>query len=291
MIYSMTGYAKINFEWSDRKFEFEVKSLNSRQADIKLKLPKQYQSRELEFRKIIQEKLYRGKIDFQMTVDNLGQEGAVKLNKELITHYYHALKEIQDSLGEQEFNDYLPVIMRMPEVLNSATEEVSEQEWENIQLQLKTVLDYLNAYREKEGEILAIDIRNRIRKILDLLETIAIFEKERIYHLRSRITDALNQISQDTNFDKNRFEQELIYYLEKYDITEEKVRLKQHCSYFFETMDKIDQPGKKLGFIAQEILREINTIGSKSNHAEIQKIVVNMKDEIEKIKEQLFNIL
>jgi uncharacterized protein (TIGR00255 family) len=292
MIKSMTGFGKATKEFGEKKVTVEIKSLNSKQSDINIKLPAQYREKELILRNEINQWLNRGKIDLSIWVEGNDNEKNIQLNEALILDYYHQLDKICRQLGRPIQNeDILQTIMRLPEVVKTELKELDENEWNSIYTTVKAALQELNIFRIQEGKALESDFFKRIDLITGLLELIVPYENERITKIRERIVQNLKETIESNQIDQNRFEQEIILYLEKLDITEEKLRLKNHCNYFVETAKNEEYAGKKLGFIAQEIGREINTIGSKANHAEIQKIVVQMKDELEKIKEQLLNIL
>ncbi|MGD9928535.1 MAG: YicC/YloC family endoribonuclease [Mangrovibacterium sp.] len=291
MIKSMTGYGKAEFETGNKKITLELKSLNSKQLDINSRLPMLYREKDLVIRKEISEKLVRGKVDFSLYIENLGTESNSAINESIVTAYFNQLSNIQANLGLPVTEQIMQNIMRLPDTVKTVYEELNEQEWEDIFDKIKSVIQSLDQFRTQEGQALDRDIRSNIADIQQLLKQIEPFESTRIENVKSRILDGLNEISINGNMDKNRFEQELIYYLEKLDINEEKVRLTNHCDYFMETMDNPGDVGKKLGFIAQEIGREINTIGSKANESNIQRLVVQMKDALERIKEQLLNVL
>ncbi len=287
MLLSMTGFGKSNGVFASKKVSVEIRSLNSKGLDLSLKMHASYRELESEIRKIVAERLDRGKVDIGIYLES-SQENAGLLNRELATRYYHELKSLNESWGEQP-QDYLSMVLRMPEVLNQQTEDLSEEEKAFILQLVKETCDKLMNFRATEGKILAADFQQRIDEIRNLLKEIEPFETERVQQVRDRIIRSLTDL-QGIEFDKNRLEQEMIFYIEKLDISEEKIRLSNHLDYFIETMN-ISMSGKKLGFIAQEIGREINTLGSKSNHAEMQRRVVEMKDMLEKIKEQVLNTL
>jgi uncharacterized protein (TIGR00255 family) len=295
MIKSMTGFGKATLEMGGRKLTVEIKSLNSKQLDINTRIAGPYREKELEIRAELGRSLERGKIDFSILIDNNGDGSGLVINKPLIRNYYNQLRELAIELNEPESLSLLPVITRMPDVLKTEKEELDEDEWQKLNSTIQEALKQINAFRLQEGLLLEQDMIKRIAIILSLLEQVAPYEKRRIVMLRERMMR--NQAEyRDANanlekFDENRFEQELFYFLEKVDITEEKVRLRQHCDYFMETLADPSSNGRKLGFILQEIGREINTLGSKANDADMQKLVVQMKDELEKIKEQILNIL
>ena len=289
MIQSMTGYGKAELNLKNANFTIEVRSLNSKQIDANVKMSSIYRDKEIGLRKLLSEKLQRGKIELSIWRESSDSSAKYTLNTELIKEYFSQIKEVTSSLSINS-SDIMPSLLKMPEVLVKGEEKAEDNEWEEIAKGIDIAIGNILQFRLDEGEKLESDITARINKLSTLLIDISPFAKGRIEKVKKSLADKLAEI--DTkNIDENRFEQELIYYLEKQDITEEQVRLEVHLSYFIETM-KADAPnGKKLGFIGQEIGREINTIGSKSSDAEMQKIVVQMKDELEKIKEQLLNIL
>ena len=289
MIQSMTGYGKAELNLKNANFTIEVRSLNSKQIDANVKMSSIYRDKEIGLRKLLSEKLQRGKIEVSIWRESSESSAKYTLNTELIKEYFSQIKEVTSYLSINS-SDIMPSLLKMPEVLVKGEEKAEDNEWEEIAKGIDIAIGNILQFRLDEGEKLETDITARINKLSTLLIDISPFAKGRIEKVKKSLADKLVEI--DTkNIDENRFEQELIYYLEKQDITEEQVRLEVHLSYFIETM-KADAPnGKKLGFIGQEIGREINTIGSKSSDAEMQKIVVQMKDELEKIKEQLLNIL
>ena len=285
----MTGYGKAELNLQNANFTIEVRSLNSKQIDANVKMSSIYRDKEIGLRKLLSEKLQRGKIELSIWKESSVSNAKYTLNTELIKEYFQQIEGISNSLNLNS-KDIMPSLLKMPEVLTKGEEKSDENEWEEIAKGIDISIENTLQFRLDEGKKLEEDITSRINKLTALLIEIAPFAKGRIEKVKKSLSDKLVEI--DTkNIDENRFEQELIYYLEKQDITEEQVRLSTHLNYFSETM-KTDSPnGKKLGFISQEIGREINTIGSKSSDAEMQKIVVQMKDELEKIKEQLLNIL
>lgn len=287
----MTGYGKAEFGTGTRRITLELKSLNSKQTDINTRLPVLFRGKELEIRREISGRLMRGKIDFSLYVEDHGEESNTAINEPVVTAYYRQLTAIQQELGLPVTERIMETVMRLPETVKTVYEEIDEQEWLAVLRQIRLVIEAVNQFRIQEGEALSRDIRSNIADIQELLEQIDPYEQQRIENIKSRIRESLNEININGNVDKNRFEQELIYYLEKLDINEEKVRLRNHCRYFLETMQTEGAAGKKLGFISQEIGREINTIGSKANESRMQRIVVQMKDALEKIKEQLLNVL
>jgi len=289
MILSMTGYGKAELNLSNANFTIEVRSLNSKQIDANVKMSSVYRDKEIGLRKLLSEKLQRGKIELSIWREKSESSTKYKVNTEAIKEYHNQILNLQKELGLDK-SDIIPALLKMPETLIKGEEKVDENEWEEIIKGVDIAIDNILQFRLDEGEKLEEDVSSRINKLTVLLKEIEPFAKGRIEKVKKSLSDKLSEID-SKNIDENRFEQELIYYLEKQDITEEQVRLDAHLNYFIETM-KTDSPnGKKLGFIGQEIGREINTIGSKSADAEMQKIVVQMKDELEKIKEQLLNIL
>ena len=287
----MTGFGKAICECQNRNITIEIKTLNSKQIDINARIPNGYRDREPQMRSLISSRLQRGKIDFSINVEITGEASNYKINKPLALKYYSELKELSGDLNENDFSDFLPLLIRMPDILVSEKEEVSDAEWNSVFQAAEEALKQVDDFRIQEGKMLENDLLIRNNIILQLLDKVEPFEKIRFENLKAKILKDLNDFTEKDSIDKNRFEQELVYYLEKLDITEEKVRLRKHCEYFVETMKEPESKGKKLIFISQEIGREINTLGSKANEANIQKVVVQMKDELEKIKEQLFNIL
>lgn len=291
MIKSMTGFGKAECEYQNRRIIVEIKSLNSKQIDINARMPNGFRDKEIALRTILSNSLKRGKIDITITVENMDDVSNYSINKSLVRKYYNELKELTTGFEEKEFTDYLTVLMRMPEVLVPEKDEMTEDEWGFLEKTIEEAIEKVDEFRSVEGKTLEIDFQKRNKKILELLSKVEPFEKQRIENLRIKIKKDLYELANKEDIDKNRFEQELVYYLDKLDITEEKVRLKKHCEYFSDTLNEPVSQGKKLIFISQEMGREINTLGSKANEVNIQKIVVQMKDELEKIKEQLFNIL
>lgn len=291
MIKSMTGYGKAEFETGNKKITIELKSLNSKQLDLNTRLPMLYREKDLVIRREISEKLIRGKVDFSMFIENLGTESNSAINENIVRAYFTQLSDIQTRLGLPVTEQIMQNIMRLPDTVKTVYEELDENEWHSIFGKIQEVIVHLDDFRVQEGQALERDIRSNISDIQQLLAQIEPFESQRIEAVKSRITDSLKDFAQNGSLDKNRFEQELIYYLEKLDINEEKVRLTNHCDYFLENLESTQDVGKKLGFIAQEIGREINTIGSKANESNIQRLVVQMKDALERIKEQTLNVL
>ncbi|MDK2908781.1 MAG: hypothetical protein PWR20_348 [Bacteroidales bacterium] len=292
MLLSMTGYGKADFEAGGRAITIEMRSLNSRQADINLRLPSYYREKENELRSLVANRLERGKIDCNISVMSTDASHVPRLNLELAKGYYDQILQLKSNLNiESNHTDLIGILIRMPEVLQTPNETISQEEWEALITHTNNAIDQVISFRKQEGEILHQDLTQRTLKILSILEQVEKHEGERIIAIRARIFKELEALPTQISFDKNRFEQEMIYWLEKIDFTEEKVRLRKHCSLFLDTMNQESSQGRKLGFIAQEMGREINTLGSKANHSFIQQLVIEMKDELEKIKEQLLNIL
>jgi uncharacterized protein (TIGR00255 family) len=292
MMVSMTGFGKATCEVDGKLIAIEIKSLNSKQLDIYTRLPNLYKDKDIEIRNIISSKLKRGKIDFSISFDNADSSNSSKINFALVKDYYDQMKDIESKLGiVGDGATLINTIMRFPDVMKTGKEELDETEWNKVTNKVNEALEMVECFRNQEGLALEKDILSRIQLIEDFLIAIQPYEEERMQKLREKITNGFDDIIDKEKIDSNRFEQEMIFYLERLDITEEKVRLKNHCSFFRDVSKDEDQAGKKLSFIAQEIGREINTIGSKANHSDIQRIVIQMKDELEKIKEQLMNVL
>lgn len=285
MIQSMTGYGKTVLQLPTKKISIELKSLNSKNLDLNARMPSMYREKELAIRKLMASKLVRGKIDFSLFVEITGEETSTKVNEVVVKKYMEQLKNVVNC----DETELLKMAIKMPDALNTERDEIDETEWESIQTEINSTLDKIQAYRLEEGEALEKDFVLRISNIDNLLKQVIAIDPERIDGVRARLEKGISEIKE--RVDENRFEQELVYYIEKFDITEEKVRLTNHVDYFIKTLNSADSNGKKLGFIGQEIGREINTIGSKANYAPMQKLVVQMKDELEKVKEQLLNVL
>ncbi len=290
MVLSMTGYGKATCTVGTKKITIEIKSLNSKQLDLSSRVPSMYREKDLDLRNLVSKRLERGKVDFGVFMENFGSESFLQLNGPVIQTYSKQIKNIAQELHIPLPTDWFSVLLRLPEATKTESQELDELEWNRVYEAFTKAVDSLVEFRIKEGVSLRRVFEEKIANIRKLLKDIDPYEKERIEKVKERILDNLASL-QDVNYDKNRFEQELIYYIEKLDVNEEKNRLSQHLKYFEETMDAEGNCGKKLGFIAQEIGREINTLGSKSNHSEMQKIVVRMKDELEQIKEQVLNVL
>lgn len=291
MIQSMTGYGKAIANYKGKKITVEVKSLNSKALDLSTRIAPLYREKEMEIRQMVAKALERGKVDFSLWVEKEASAEATPINVLLATNYYQQLKGLSEKLGLKEPEDLLTTIVRMPDVMTKTeVEELEEEEWDCVQTAVNEAIKQLIDFRKQEGAALQKKFEEKINNIAQLLRDIEPYEKVRVEKIKQRITDGLNAIP-NVEYDKNRLEQELIYYIEKLDISEEKQRLANHLNYFVETMNDGHGQGKKLGFIAQEMGREINTTGSKSNQAEMQNIVVKMKDELEQIKEQVLNAL
>ena len=295
MIKSMTGYGKAEAILESGKITVEVRSLNGKTADISLKTSILPKDKEMAVRQKIAAELTRGNIDFFMTFEPNAADSAKKINMALAMEYYSQISELGGQIGahnlwNQNPNDLLALILRMPEVMDAKKQDIiTDENWPVVEACINQALANINAFRAQEGEVLYNDVTGNVNKILDYSKQIEAFETERVEAVREKILSRFAELKAEP--DQSRLEQEMIFYIEKLDINEEKVRLRQHCKYFLDTITTEDCPGKKLGFIAQEMGREINTTGSKANHTEIQKIVVKMKDELEKIKEQSLNIL
>jgi uncharacterized protein (TIGR00255 family) len=283
----MTGYGKAESNAHNKKFTVEIKSLNSKQIDMNVRMPSSYRDKELVIRKFLSSALGRGKIDCSLFVEHTGIEKTANINAEVVKKYYQDLKAIAQELDNKD--ELMGAVMRMPEVMKVEKEELDPQEWQSIEKLIHEAAQALTQFRKDEGKSLADDFKLRIENIRTLMQSIEKEEHQRVVNIRERIVEKLGDLK--STIDENRLEQELIYFLEKLDVTEELVRLSNHLNYFLETMDSSISEGKKLGFICQEIGREVNTIGSKSNNAEMQQQVVQMKDELEKIKEQILNVL
>ncbi|MDL2240690.1 YicC family protein [Bacteroidales bacterium OttesenSCG-928-K22] len=286
----MTGFGKTHFFFNGKKVNVEIKSLNSKQLDFNSKLPSIYKEKEFEIRSLISQELLRGKIELLIYCEQEEGEKRHSINRNVAMKYFEEIKELENALKLKPAEEYVPIILKLPEVVEFPNEEVSEDELKELYKCVNECIFEVKSFRAQEGKSLEADFKTRINKILDFLTEISPYEQNRIETIKERIINQLNTLK-DTMYDKNRFEQEMIYYLEKIDITEEKVRLKNHCVYFLETLAENESKGKQLSFITQEIGREINTIGSKANDMNIQQFVIKMKDELEKIREQLSNIL
>ncbi len=291
----MTGFGKTTANLGGRTVNIEIRTLNSKTLDVNTRIPSLYRDKESEIRADINRVLERGKIDFVITVDSDSDANDFAINQPLAQRYYSEIKQLAEVLGETPGDDIISNILKMPDVLKAGRETPDETEWAQVKAAIAEALELTEAFRTAEGELLGNDMIARIKLILDLLLKIEPLESTRIGNLRDRFQrnqdEFLEKTTKIDKFDENRFEQEIFWYLEKLDITEEKVRLRKHCDYFIDTLHSPESNGRKLGFITQEIGREINTLGSKAYNAEIQMIVVQMKDELEKIKEQVSNVL
>ena len=291
MIQSMTGYGNVVVAYKDKKIHVEIKSLNSKQLDLQTRIAPLYREKEMECRAMVAEALIRGKVDMSVWIEKESTVDATPVNAALVENYYHQLKDVAQKVGIPEPEDWMYTLTRMPDVLTKTdVETLEDEEWAVVKGAVADALKSLVDFRKQEGAALQKKFTEKIDNIAQLLVDIEPYEKGRVEKIKTRIEGGLKQIP-DVEYDKNRLEQELIYYIEKLDISEEKQRLANHLKYFRETMDEPAGQGKKLGFIAQEMGREINTTGSKSNQAEMQNIVVKMKDELEQIKEQVLNAL
>jgi len=281
----MTGYGKSTIQLPTKKISIELKSLNSKNLDLNARMPSMYREKELTIRKFVASNLTRGKIDFSLYMEMTGEETSAQINEGVLKKYMNQLKNIVHAND----TELLKMAIKMPDALKTEREEIDEKEWQLIDKEIKNTVIKIQKYRKEEGSALEKDFLFRIQNIATLLSQVMDVDPDRIKSVRLRLEKSVNELKE--RVDENRFEQELIYYIEKYDITEEKVRLENHIDYFTKSLNSKDSNGKKLGFISQEIGREINTIGSKANYAPMQKLVVQMKDELEKIKEQLLNVL
>ena len=291
MIQSMTGYGKAVVNYKDKKINVEVRSLNSKSLDLSTRMAPVYREKEMEVRQLLSKSLVRGKIDFSIWVEKDADADAAPINGALINNYYNQIKTISANTGVPEPNDWFALLLRMPDVMARNDQEVlGDEEWAVTLSAIEAAVASLVDFRKQEGEALSRKFEEKLDNIARLMSDIEPYEKSRVEKIRTRIVEGLSAIP-EVDYDKNRLEQELIYYIEKLDISEEKQRLANHLKYFRETMAESEAQGKKLGFIAQEMGREINTTGSKSNQAEMQNIVVMMKDELEQIKEQVLNVL
>lgn len=291
MIQSMTGYGRAVAELSDKNVVVEIKSLNSKQLDLNSRVNSAYRDKDLEIRNYVSSQLVRGKVDVIVYTEAKDGVGERTLQESLVKSYYAKINKIAKDLNAENFSP-MDAVLKLPDVWTVDNQSLAnEDEWETVDAALKTAVEKIVKYRKQEGEALDKDLRANIKTITDLLASIVRYEQARVPKIREKIESSLREFIESDKIDKNRLEQEMIFYLEKLDINEEKVRLSQHCKYFIDTMDSEEFAGKKLNFIAQEMGREINTMGSKSNDADMQRIVVQMKDNLEKIKEQVLNVL
>jgi len=286
MIHSMTGFGKASLQLPTKKITVEIKSLNSKSLDLNTRMPSVFREMELGLRNQISQRLERGKVDFSLYVEVTGEETTSKINVPIVKGYINQMKAVIPNADETEL---MKMAVRMPDALKTERDEIDENEWKQIQTVIDEALENIANFRKDEGASLEKEFQLRIDNIEKLMNEAVSYDAERVETVKTRLRTALDELK--VNVDENRFEQELIFYLEKYDITEEKVRLGNHLNYFIETLNGTEANGRKLGFITQEMGREINTMGSKSNHTEMQKLVVMMKDELEKIKEQVLNVL
>lgn len=286
MIQSMTGFGKASLQLPTKKITVEIKSLNSKGLDLNTRMPSVFREMELGLRNQLSQKLERGKIDFSLYIEITGEETSSKINVPIVKGYINQMKAVIPNADETEL---MKMAVRMPDALKTERDEIDENDWKQIQIVIDQSLENMMQFRRDEGVALEKEFLHRIANIMTLMNNAVAYDAERIETVKTRLKTALDELQ--ANVDQNRFEQELIFYLEKYDITEEKVRLENHLNYFIETLAGTEANGRKLGFITQEMGREINTMGSKSNHSEMQKLVVMMKDELEKIKEQVLNVL
>ena len=290
MIQSMTGFGKTVTELPTKKVTIEVKALNSKQFDIFTRIPPLYREKEMEIRSVLSQRIERGKIEFIINIESIGKDNDVKINASVVESYKNQIEHIAASLHIATPTEWFPTLLRLPDAIKTEMAEVNEEEWNQVFQTIHEAINKLSEFRTQEGAMLCRLFEQKIANISNLLTQIEPFEKERLEKIRARIIDNMNKIP-EVQVDNNRLEQEMIYYIERFDINEEKARLKNHLNYFVETLKSSAGQGKKLGFIAQEIGREINTLGAKSNHVDMQQIVVQMKDELEQIKEQVLNIL
>lgn len=286
----MTGFGKAITELPDKKITVEIKSLNSKQLDLSVRIPSIYRENEMQIRTLVAKQLERGKVDVSIFVESTGKPNNTQINIPTIQSYYEQIKNSAALLNVSEPTDWFQILLRMPEAIKTEVQELEESELNALMETVEMALEQLQTFRKQEGDMLNNIFIEKINNIASLLKETAVYEHERIDKIKNRINESLSKI-ENFDYDKNRFEQEMIFYIEKLDINEEKHRLDNHLKYFIETLEQGKGQGKKLGFISQEIGREINTMGSKSNHVELQKLVVRMKDELEQIKEQVLNVL
>ncbi|HOO94374.1 MAG TPA: YicC family protein [Proteiniphilum sp.] len=290
MTHSMTGYGKAVAELPNKRVTVEIRSLNSKQFDLSTRIPSIYREKELILRNMLSRRLERGKVDLTMNVDLLNRDVSSKIDPIILQQYHRELSSLATEMGVATPTDWFPVLLRLPDVMRQENETLTEEEWNSIEVAISEALKEVIRFRQQEGEMLQQVLSGKIEAIRSLLAAVEPFEAERTEKIKSRLYESLASL-EGVEVDKNRLEQEMIYYLEKLDVNEEKTRLAHHLDYFTETLRDNSSQGKKLGFIAQEIGREINTLGSKSNQSGMQRIVVQMKDELEQIKEQILNVL
>ena len=291
MIQSMTGFGKVTAEFPGKKISVEIKSLNSKQLDLSTRIPTVYREKEIEIRNLLCRRIERGKVDFCIYMESTDTSASSKINVDVVKAYYEQIKETAQVLDVDVPNDWFSQVLRLPDALKTDWADLDNKEWLWLEQTIQQALDNLVSFRRQEGEMIAAVFQSKIDAIAQFLQEIDSFDPERLEKIKTRMEESLRKINNSNAYDENRFEQELIYYIERLDVSEEKMRLDNHLKYFINTMNNEKSQGRKLGFISQEIGREINTLGSKSNHAEMQKLVVRMKDELEQIKEQILNVL
>ena len=290
MILSMTGFGKSTVEVNGKKITAEIKSLNSKQLDLSIRIPQSFRECELALRSMIAQKLERGKVDLIISIETITCEASTTINKTMALNYKAQIEDMAQTLNIPLPEDWYSTLLRLPEVLQTEISEVNDDDKAALNTVVENAINNLIEFRTQEGNRLQLFFKDKIESIQQLLNEVPQYENERVAKIRARIQESLEKL-QSLDYDKNRFEQEMIFYIEKLDITEEKIRLQNHLDYFLSTMDNGHSQGKKLGFISQEMGREINTLGSKSNHAELQRVVVRMKDQLEQIKEQILNVM
>lgn len=291
MLFSMTGFGKATCNYKNKKIVIEIKSLNSKQLDISTRIVGLYREKDIEIRNLIAQNLERGKIDLSLYIEDNNSQSTTLLNQNIISNYKNQIEDTCKTLNIKVPDNLIEIILRLPDSLKTESTILEEEEWLAVVELLNNAFSQIKMFRSQEGLSLQNMFISKISNIRHLLEEVELYEKERVEKIRARLEENLKSIEDKISIDRNRLEQEMIYYIEKLDVNEEKVRLRNHLNYFIETMEKEEAPGKKLGFIAQEMGREINTLGSKSNHSEMQILVVKMKDELEQIKEQVLNVL
>ncbi|MDR0834917.1 MAG: YicC family protein [Candidatus Symbiothrix sp.] len=289
MILSMTGFGKAVKELSNKKISVEIKSLNSKQLDVNARISAAYKEKEMEIRTLLAQKIERGKVDVLVAVDHGNEAASSQLNVNAIEKYYKDILQLAKQLNVEPPKDMLSVLLKLPETIQTESATLDEKEWETVKATIEEALKVFQNFRKQEGKMLESIFTEKIKAIAHLLKEVDNYDTDRIDKIKTKMADGMKKL--DAPYDQNRFEQEMIFYIERLDINEEKARLGNHLNYFFETMRNESSQGRKLGFITQEMGREINTLGSKSNHAEMQQIVVRMKDELEQIKEQILNVL
>jgi uncharacterized protein (TIGR00255 family) len=291
MLLSMTGFGKASLTSKNKKISFEIRTLNSKQIDILLKYPLAYKEKELDIRNLLTKSVIRGKIEAALSVDELVPKSNTEINTSVLEDYYQKIRHAAKKIGIPEPKNWLELLLALPDVLVAENVQILENEYFDVIKTIEKAIGEMTEFRKREGKVLEKFFRKKLENINHLLCKVPDYEEERLNKIKSRMSENFGFIENKVDFDKNRFEQEMIFYIEKFDISEEKLRLKTHLDYFLQTIDNEENQGKKLGFIVQEMGREINTLGSKSNHSELQKIVVMMKDELEQIKEQILNVL